>query len=438
MILCKFNNLKNPKKIMRYLTIIILSLFGLTGFSQEKFDQYFEDGSLRVDFIFAGDAQSEVIYLDKLKKEPFWGGSKVNLLDQFEYGEYKFEVVDLESDKLIYSRGFCTMFEEWQTTTEASETKRSFMQTVIFPFPKTEVGFKLYSRDWDGKFQLVYETNIDPKNYFINPEHQNWKYKKIVDNGDPAEKVDLVILAEGYTVEEMGKFEKDAKQLIDYMFIQEPFKEYKSHFNIWLVKSESKESGTDIPGKGIYKKTVLNSNFYTFDSERYLTTMDVFAVRDAAAVVPYDDICIVVNSEKYGGGGVYNHYALTSANHQLSNQVFVHEFGHSFAGLGDEYYTSSTSYNDFFNLEIEPWQPNLTTLTDFSKKWESLVKEETPIPTMRKDENENTVGVYEGGGYVSKGMYSPYMDCRMKSNKPGYFCPVCRDAIVKMILFKSK
>lgn len=423
---------------MKYFTFILLSLIYVTTFSQEKFNQYFTEASLRVDFMLAGDAKNETVYLDKLKKEPFWGGSKVNLIDRFNYGEYKFEVFDEKSNELIFSRGFCTMFEEWQTTTEASKVKKSFMQTVTLPYPKSNIIFKLYSRDWNGEFHQVLEIEIDPKDYFINPEKESWAYKKIMDNGEPAQKVDLAILAEGYTKSEMIKFEDDAQKLIAYMFNQEPFKEYQSKFNIWLVYSESLESGTDIPGKDIYKKTVLNSNFYTFDSERYLTTMDVFSVRDAAAVVPYDDICIVVNSEKYGGGGVYNHYCLSSANHELSNNVFVHEFGHSFAGLGDEYYNSSTSYNDFFNLEIEPWQPNLTTLTEFSLKWENLMDKETPIPTPREKEFENTIGVYEGGGYVSKGMYSPFMDCRMKSNAPNYFCPVCRDAIVKMILFKSE
>jgi len=330
------------------------------------------------------------------------------------------------------------MFEEWQTTNEASKMERKFSQTIILPYPKDEIVLKIYSRNFEGQFQLIFETDINETDIAINEEKASFEYEKRVDNGDPASKVDLVFLAEGYTTDEMEKFEKDAQQFIDYMFSLKPFNQYKSHFNIWLVKSISEESGTDIPGKDIYKKTVLNSNFYTFGSERYLTTMDVFSVRDAASIVPYDDICIIVNSEKYGGGGVYNHYCISSANNEMSNKVFIHEFGHSFAGLGDEYYNSSTSYNDFFNLEIEPWQPNLTSMVNFNNKWETLIDESTPIPTPREEKYENTIGVFEGGGYVNKGMYSPYIDCRMKSNEPEGFCPVCQEAIIKMILFKSE
>ena len=423
---------------MRQLTVILISLLSISAVSQEKFNKYFTDNSLRVDFIFAGNSKTETIYLDKIKKEPFWGGSKVNLLDEFNFGEYKFEVLDKNSGEKIFSRGFCTMFEEWQTTTEAETIAKSFYQTIILPFPKIDILLKVYSRNRNGNFELIYEMNINPRDYFINPEKQNCKFEKRVDNGDPAKNVDLVLLAEGYTENEMSKFEQDAQQFIDYVFSQAPFNQYKSKFNIWLVKSVSEESGTDIPGKGIYKKTILNSNFYTFDNERYLTTMDVFSVRDVASVVPYDDICIIVNTEKYGGGGIYNHYCISSADHYLSDKVFIHEFGHSFAGLGDEYYNSSTSYNDFFNLEVEPWQPNLTTMVKFNDKWKSLINDSILIPTPREEEYENTIGVYEGGGYVSKGMYSPYMDCRMKSNKAEGFCPVCRDAIIKMILFKSE
>nr|MDA3954405.1 M64 family metallo-endopeptidase [Bacteroidales bacterium] len=229
-----------------------------------------------------------------------------------------------------------------------------------------------------------------------------------------------------------------AQRFIDFMFLFEPYTSNKEKFNIWLVKSESEESGTDIPGHDIFKNTVLNSNFYTFGSERYLTTADFTSVRDAASVVPYDDICILVNSEKYGGGGIYNHYCISTVDHALSNEVFIHELGHSFGGLGDEYYNSSTAYSDFFNLEIEPWQPNLTTLVNFDLKWKLKMNSETPIPTPREDQFKNTVGVYEGGGYVSKGMYSPYIDCRMKTNEAEGFCPVCQDAMAKMISFKSE
>lgn len=423
---------------MKQLLLIMFFLISLQIEAQVNFGNYFTENSLRVDLVFAGNSDSETIYLDQLRKEPYWGGTKTNLLDEFNYGEYKYELYDSQSGDLIFSKGFCTLFEEWQTTNESKFVTKSFYETLTMPFPKNKVLFKLYSRNWNGNFEQVYELNINPKDYFINTEVRDYEFVKLLDNGNPSEKVDLVFLAEGYTKEEMDKFEQDSKRVLDFLFCQKPFDQYKDYFNIWIVKSNSKESGTDIPGKRVYKKTVLNSNFYTFDSERYLTTLDYYKVRDVASVVPYDDICILVNSNKYGGGGIYNHYCISTVNHDLSEKVFVHEFGHSFAGLGDEYYNSSTSYNDFYNLEIEPWQPNLTTLVDFDRKWKDKLGPNTPLPTPRSEEYSNIIGVYEGGGYVNKGMYSPFIDCRMKSNVAEQFCPICQDAIIKKILSKTK
>ncbi len=423
---------------MRTLLFFLLIVISQSCIQKTGYEQYFEEQSMRVDFVFYGNANNEEIKPVKITKEPFWGGSKTNLSNMFNYGEYKFEIIDLETENIIYSQGFCTLFEEWQTTLEADSVYREFHQTVLFPLPKNPVILKIYSRSWEGNFEEIFEYEINTKEYTLDSGIAQFPYTKILDNGDPATKVDLVFLAEGYTLDEMDKFESDAQRLINYMFLFEPYSSNKEKFNIWLVKSESEESGTDIPGHDIYKNTVLNSNFYTFGSERYLTTEDFFAVRDAASVVPYDDICILVNSEKYGGGGIYNHYCISTVDHALSNEVFIHELGHSFAGLGDEYYNSSTAYNDFFNLEIEPWQPNLTTLVSFDSKWKSLISADTPIPTPREEQFQKTIGVYEGGGYVSKGMYSPYMDCRMKTNEAEGFCPVCQGAITKMINLKSK
>ncbi|MFP4025802.1 MAG: M64 family metallopeptidase [Thiohalospira sp.] len=421
--------------------LIVSLLFihsSFVGFAQVEYNQFFTNHSMRIDFIFGGNAENESIYLESLKKETFWGGTKTQLISPLDYGGYKIEVFDLKSDKMIYKSNFNTLFEEWQTTNEAKIIDKSFQQTITFPYPQKPVKLKLYSRSREGIFNEIFSLEINPDDYFINPETHNFSYEKLVDNGATNEKVDLAFLAEGYTKDEMDKFTQDVKRFINYLFSQEPYKSEAEKFNVWIVKSVSEESGTDIPGKNIYKKTVLNSNFYTFDSERYLTTEDLFTVRDVASVVPYDDICIVVNSEKYGGGGIYNHYAIFTSDHLLAEKVFIHELGHSFAGLGDEYYTSSTSYNDFFNLEIEPWEPNLTTLKAFDKKWKHLIDEDTPIPTPRKKEFNQTVGVFEGGGYVSEGMYSPFMDCRMKSNAAEGFCPVCQEAILKMIRFKSE
>jgi IgA Peptidase M64/Peptidase M64 N-terminus len=423
---------------MRYVLFFLVLIISQSCKIHTNFEKHFEDQSMRVDFKFIGNADTEEINLVKITKEAFWAGSKVSLKDELEYGEYKFEIIDLKTEELIFTQGFCTLFEEWQTTLEADSVYKEFPQSISFPLPEKPFVCKIYSRSKDGKLEEIFSHEIKPKQYSTNPEIVQFPYYKILDNGDPSTKVDLVFLAEGYTADEMGKFEDDAQRIIDYMFSFDPYNSVKDKFNIWLVKSESEESGTDIPGEDIFKNTVLNSNFYTFGSERYLTTKDFFAVKDVASLVPYDEICILVNSEKYGGGGIYNHYCISTVGNALSNEVFIHELGHSFAGLGDEYYNVSTGYNDFFNLEIEPWQPNLTTLVEFDRKWKSMISEETPIPTPREEQFKSTIGVYEGGGYVNKGMYSPFIDCRMKTNTAGGFCPVCKDAIMKMVLKKTE
>jgi hypothetical protein len=230
----------------------------------------------------------------------------------------------------------------------------------------------------------------------------------------------------------MDKFLADAERSASYIFSEEPFQSLRDQFNIRAVKSASPDSGTDIPGQGIWKNTVMNSGFYTFGIERYMTTMDYKSVCDVAANAPYDQIYILVNTDKYGGGGIYNHYSISAADNLQSRAVVIHEFGHAFGGLADEYYTSAVAYNDYFPLDVEPWNPNLTTLVDFDSKWKDMVPEGTPVPTPAEDQYKDVVGVYEGGGYVAKGVYRPMIDCRMHTND-AVFCPVCSTALRKMV-----
>jgi hypothetical protein len=252
-------------------------------------------------------------------------------------------------------------------------------------------------------------------------------------SGDCAKSVDVAILAEGYRQEEMSKFIGDASRLTDSLFKVEPFRSLQSKFNIYALKTPSVDSGTDIPGRNIYANTLYNSTFYTFDIARYLTTSDMKTVYDMAASVPYDYLIVLVNSKEYGGGGFCNYLSVCTSDNSLAANVFIHEFGHEFAGLGDEYYTSEVAYDNYYNLKIEPWEPNLTTLVDFKSKWGALIDASTPVPTPRSAKFESKTGVFEGGGYMAKGIYSPMEDCRMKSNKPNSFCPVCQEAIRKAI-----
>lgn len=424
---------------MKLKFLFLILIFPAISNSQIDFNKYFRNESLRFDFLLGGNSREEKVYREQIKKEPFWAGSKKNLTDLFNYGNYRFSVFDEKSDSLLFSKGFSTLFEEWQSTAEAKEADKTFYQSAIFPFPKRKIRLEIDSRQRDGNFKTIYQTEINPDNYFIlNETPIQFETFEILKNGKPENKVDIVILAEGYTAFEMEKFREDAKRVTQYLFDEEPFKTEKEKFNVSAVLTPSPESGTDIPGEHIYKNTRFNSTFYTFDVSRYLTTSDMKNILDAAALVPYDQIYVLVNTERYGGGGFYNFVSVCTADNSLTKEVFVHEFGHGFAGLGDEYYTSDVAYEDFYNLKIEPWEPNITTLVNFGSKWKSMVKESVEIPTPRTAKYENTVGVYEGGGYMSKGIYSPFIDCQMKSNTAKGFCPVCAESIKKVIQFYSE
>jgi len=424
---------------MRTIISFILFIFSISLQAQDSFDKYFTDKVLRFDFMLAGNSQNTKVYPVGMKEEPFWAGSKSNLINMFNSGNFKYELYIVQGNTLIYSRPFCTLFQEWQTTDEAKNTERSFYEVATMPYPKEKVRFILSKRERNGQFSQLYETVIDPANYFIRKESPvNVSITKIYGDGDPHTSVDLAFIAEGYKADEMGKFREDVKKMADYLFAEAPFIDYKDKFNIWAVEAVSQDSGTDIPGEKIYANTALNSSFYTFDIDRYLTTQDIKSVNDYAAAVPHDQIIILINSTRYGGGGVYNYYTGTTTGNKLSPQVFIHEFGHGFAGLADEYYSSSVAYDEFYPLNVEPWEPNITTLVNFESKWKKSIANDTPQPTPPEEKYSNVTGLFEGGGYSAKGIYRSEFDCRMKSNGPKGYCTVCRNAIKEMIEFYLK
>jgi hypothetical protein len=401
---------------------------------QSTFNKYFTDKVLRFDFMLSGNSQKTLVFPAGMKEEPVYAGSKVNLTGTFDYGNFKYEVFDVADNSLIYSRGFSTLFQEWQTTAEAKSIERSFYEVATMPFPKNKVKFVLSMRERTGTFTKLYETVIDPASYFIRKEEPvKAAVTKINDAGDPATCVDLVFLAEGYKADEMDKFRTDAKKMADILFAEPPYNEYKNKINIWAVESISQDSGTDIPGDKIYVNTVMNFSFYTFDIDRYLTSQDIKSINDYAANAPHDNIVVLINSTKYGGGGVYNYYTGTTVGHPLSPKVFIHEFGHGFTGLADEYYSSEVAYEDFYPLNVEPWEPNITTRVNFDAKWKKMIAKETPVPTPSEDKYRDVTGLFEGGGYSAKGIYRAELDCRMKSNGPKGYCSVCREAVRKMI-----
>jgi len=400
------------------------------------FDTFFIPKTLRVDYFIAGNDKEEIICFDEMRQEPYWGGSHKNLIDPFDYGTYRYSAFDSATGKLIFRRGFSSLFQEWKGTEEAKSLRKAFGMVAVMPFPKKSIRFVIEKRSFETNlFEPLFESYINPGDYFINCE-SIYKYPVtlIRETGDPLNHLDIALIAEGYRTEEMPEFLQDARRITDSILRVSPYSENVSRINFYAIESPSAESGVDLPGKNIYKNTNINSSFYTFNTDRYLTTFDVKSVYDIAANVPYDAIIILVNSKEYGGGGFYNLYAESTIDNNYSPIVVAHEFGHSFAGLGDEY-VGGVAYTGFYNLDAEPWEPNLTTNKSFEKKWKALVLPDTPLPTPRSYLYKNTIGMFEGGGYEAKGIYSPMMDCRMNTNEAQGFCPACRQAIQKMIDF---
>ena len=425
------------KRIIALLPCMILLL--QANLSWAQFDKYFHNKTLRMDYAHCGDSQHDEIYFEELLEEPYWGGSKTNLIDTMFYGNYYLNVYDVASNQLIYSRGYCTLFWEWQTTDEAKTTQRCCSETVVMPFPKNDVRIEISARNKKGKFVKKFDSTVDVDSYFIKKDRRmQYPTYDVHYTGNPSRRVDIVLLPEGYTADEMDKFKADCKLFAEGLFSLSPYKENQGLFNIRAVLAPSQESGVDIPGEYIWKNTILNSSFYTFDSERYIMTYDNKSLRDLSANVPYDFIYIIANTQKYGGGAIYNHYGISISGNLHAAKVYVHEFGHLFLGLGDEYVEVGSSYNDMYPTNVEPWEANLTTLTNFNKKWKDMLDKDTPVPTTYDPQNPKKLGAYEGGGYVSKGVYRPRYDCLMNTLSGNDFCPVCIRAIKKQIDFYTR
>ena len=427
-------NYRDMKKSM----FLFLALLPMMAWAQ--FDKYFTEASLRVDYCLTGDYNTTMFSLKELIREPYWSGSKTNLVDTLEFGNYIVKVFESGTDKLLFSKGYQNLYGEWQTTPEAKLLTKTFDESVIVPFPKERIDIVLNYKTWEGQLTEGMRLTINPDDYFIR-DYDNLNlpvYEAWIGNKDITKAVDIVILPEGYTQAEMGKFIKDCDFFVKSMFSYAPYDRYRESFNIRGVMAPSAESGCTMPGDHIYKNTVMHFSFWTFDSERYCMSTDNRDIRNLAGQVPYDQIYILVNTEKYGGGGIYNFYCSSASSNGFSSDVIIHEFGHGFAGLADEYYNDETGYDHMYNLVLEPWEPNITTLVDFSNKWGDMLNKKTPVPTPREPKYEQTIGVFEGGGYEPKGMYSPHMDCLMKTFKGHDFCPVCQRAIERMILYYSK
>ncbi len=408
------------------------------------YDDYFTENTMRFDFRHSGDCKTELYYFDNLKREGVWAGSHISLLNPFEYGEQHFRIIDAVSRKTIYKNNYCTLFNEWQTTEEATRTIRSFPESLIFPEPKKDFIIEIYARNKTSKqMERKFSQKIAVNDYNIRPHKPQHESIDIHIGGNIAQSLDIVLLPDGFAANEKEKFLAACRMWNDALFGYAPFSENRHRINIRAVWAASEESGISEPGNGKWVNSILESRFFTFGSERYQMTENFQKVRDIAAAAPYESIFILTNTDKYGGGGIYNFYGLGSAGKTgKTGEVYIHEFGHSLMGLGDEYVEIGNTVSALYPADKEPWEANLTTFVDFDSKWRNMIDEGTPIPTpfnesmLRQLQHELKTGAYEGGGYLEKGIYRPTPQCMM--NQLRDFCPVCQEAIKKYLDYLCK
>lgn len=415
-----------------------LGLLSMALCQAQDFDDYFVDATLRIDYAFMGNQDHQLIAVDELKSLPRWYGKRQRLAELPVEGNGQITVRDHKSRQVIYRNSFSTLFQEWLSYDEAKTNTKSFENVFLVPMPKDTVDITLDLRDNRREIMATLTHQVVPTDILIR--HMGMTptpYTVIQKAADSTRCIHIAYLAEGYQEEEMETFIDDTKVAVEALFAHEPFKSKRDRFEIVAVKAPSKDSGTSEPSKGIWKNTALHSHFDTFYSARYLTTLCLKDMHDWLAGTPYEHIIVLVNSSRYGGGGILNSYNLSTTHHDFYKPVVVHEFGHSFCGLGDEYAYEEEQI-PMYPHDIEPWEPNLTTLVDFKGKWEEMIKEGTPIPTPLDSDKLTQIGVYEGAGYSVKGVYRGMQDCRMRTNQYPEFCPICQKALTDLIDFYTE
>ena len=422
--------------------------------------------TLRVDYIFSGTDKASEISLDEMSRFDGWAGRRHNLKDVPVRGNGQLLMTDAQTGDTLYRHSFSTLFQEWQATEEATKVRKSFENVFLLPMPESKAQIKVEIYDFYGNVCASLRHEADPDDILIrslNPRPAPHKW--LLQSGKPEEKIDVAIVAEGYTQQEADKFYADAQTAMEAILGHEPFGAYRDRFNFVAVALPSQDSGVSVPGESDWKETALKAHFNTFYMDRYLTTLRLKNLHDKLCGIPYEHIVILANTDTYGGGGIYNSYTLTTAGHTAFRPVVVHEFGHSFAGLADEYYYDDM-YAQYYYPHTEPWEQNITTLKDFDSKWKDMMGE-TPVQDGSDDSKAGNgvgqagsdeagarsddtrtgngevrtgtgVGLYEGAGYQSKGVWRPAEDCRMHTNKADSFCPVCQRAIGRIIEFYTE
>jgi len=403
----------------------------------QNFDTYFEDKTLRLDYIFAGNNKQQYAFLDELIANNKWNGRKVNLDKLLLQGNGQIRVKDLKSNQIIYQQSYSTLFHEWLTLDEAKSENKSFENTFLVPFPKSEILVEVITFDGNRNEVVLLSHQVNPNDILIKKLSQAPELKtQVLHKAKIENPIRVAIVAEGFTKAEMPLFLTKANDVVTELFKHKAFKDNENAFNIIAVETISEESGVSNPHANVWKNSILQSNFGTFYSERYLTTSRIKNLHNQLAGTDYEHIIILANTDIYGGGGIFNAYTLTTSNHKKFAPVVVHEFGHSFAGLADEYFYESDVFENTGTSKIEPWEQNITSLANFDLKWKDMLQKQTPIPTETKDLKKYRLGVFEG--LKGNGLYIPSHDCRMKTNEATDFCPVCSRAINQLIEFYTK
>lgn len=425
---------------MRKAFFVILCLATAITAQAQVFTDYFVDKTLRIDYLFTGNADKQEICLDALSSLPSWAGRKHHLAELPLQGNGQLVMKDAASGTVIYTTSFSSLFQEWLETDEARHTTKGFENTFLVPYPQKAAVIEITLLDPRRNIRATMTHQVNPDDILIQQKGvaHITPHKYLLKSGKTERCIDVAILAEGYTAQEMDTFYKDAETACESLYEHEPFKSLKKRFNIVAVASPSQDSGVSIPRLGEWKSTAFGSHFSTFYSDRYLTTPHLKSVHDALAGIPYEHIIILANTAEYGGGGIYNSYTLTTAHHPDFRPVVVHEFGHSFGGLADEYFYDNDVMTDTYPLDVEPWEQNVSTRVNFSAKWEDMLLPDTPVPTPGKDMDQYPVGVYEGAAYSAKGIYRASYNCRMRTNEYPTFCPVCQRALQRLIDFYTE
>lgn len=407
--------------IKRYLFVLLVCLCGLTAQAQ-VFDEWFCDRTLRLDYVFAGDVQHQQLYVDQLVQMPRWYGRRTHLAELPLAGNGQITVRSHRSQQVIYRHSFSTLFQEWLATDEAKHTQRSFENVFLVPFPLDTVDITVQLFDFHNHVQATMTHTVSPSDVLISRQGERLvsPYVTLQQAADTTRCIHIAYVPEGYTAEQMPQYLDHCRQAMKALFRHEPFKSLRPRFNIIALTTPSVDSGVSIPGKGLWLNTVLGSHFDTFYVPRYLTTLHLKQLHNLLAGTPYEHIIILANTPNYGGGGIYNSYNLSYTGGDKFEPVVVHEFGHSFGGLGDEYPYGEE--DPMYFADTEPWEPNLTTLHDFSQKWQNLI-------------DQGRASLVEGGGYQTKGVWRGQADCRMRTNEEPDFCPVCQQALERLIRF---